>query len=104
MPYKVIIDHPSIGDESSLIIHGLGTFKNHTETEISDADVERFRAMNSTVNVSNPHPETGHRKHMPVRGRHPVDLEIFGVRFEPVSDTKPEADEELNADASGGEE
>ncbi len=89
MPYNVIVDHPSIGEGTDLFIHGLGTFKNGTTTKVSDEQIERFRAAHSVVNISTPNAE-GRIKHLPTRGKHPVDLDIFGVRVEPVGDTTGE--------------
>jgi hypothetical protein len=81
--YKVTVDHPNIG-ETDLYIHGLGTFRNGTTTEVEDEQVERFRSMNSVVNVSDPHPETGNRTPIPARGMDPTKLNIFGVKVEKV--------------------
>jgi hypothetical protein len=83
MTYKVTVDHPSIGD-TDLYIHGLGTFHNGTTTDVDDEQVERFRSMNSVVNVSDPHPETGRRIPLPVRAKDPTELNIFGVTIEKV--------------------
>jgi len=94
LPYNVIIDHPSIGEGTDLYIHGLGTFKNGTTTEVSDAQIDHYRAAHSVVNVSNPHPETGRRKHTPALGRSPVDQDIFGVRVEHIDDEKESTGEE----------
>jgi hypothetical protein len=95
MPYNVIVDHPNLG-EQSLYIHGLGTFENNSTTEVSDEQIDRFRAAHSVVNLSDPHPETGLRKHMPAMGRHPVDLDIYGVRVEPVGEEPKSTGEEVS--------
>jgi|ERR1700760_4212450 len=99
MPFRVIIDHPDLGDQD-MYIHGLGTFRNGTTTEVSDEQMMLFRATNATVNVSEPHPKTGMRKHVPALAKHPVDLKIYGVRVEEVKDKSDKSDE----DKSTGEE
>jgi hypothetical protein len=96
MTYRVIVDHPNLGDQD-VYIHGLGTFHNGTTTEIDDEQVERFRSINSVVNLSDAHPETGRRVHMPARGKDPTQLNIFGVKVEKVGD---EGNDETN---EGGE-
>lgn len=86
MPYKVIVDHPSIGDGTELYIHGLGTFKNGTTTEIDDNQVDVYRAAHAVVDILEVPQEDGEplRVHKPRLGAHPVDQEIFGVRVVPV--------------------
>jgi hypothetical protein len=86
MPYKVIVDHPELG-EQSILIHGLGTFANNTTTEVSDEDVDRFRAANAVVNHTQD-PETGQLDFKPELGPHPVDLEIHGVKIEKIEEAK----------------
>jgi hypothetical protein len=83
--YKVIVDHPTIGEGQKLYIHGLGEFTNGTETEVSDEQINTYRAAHAVVNLGNPDPGTGRVKHLPALGRHPVDQSIFGVRIEEVS-------------------
>jgi hypothetical protein len=80
--YKVIVDHPNLGEESSLFIHGLGTFKNHTTTEVDLDQVRRFRAAHSTVEVV--HDEKGRATHTPSRGPSPADINVYGVTFEKI--------------------
>jgi len=91
MPYRVTVDHPNAGD-TDVYIHGLGTFHNGTTYDVSDEDIERFRIMNSIVNVSNPD-KNGNRKHVPALAKHPVDLQIFGVRVERVDDDSSTGEE-----------
>jgi hypothetical protein len=91
MPYNVIVDHPNIGEEGELYIHGLGTFKNGTTTEVSDQQIDLYRAAHAVVNISNPNAE-GRVKHLPALGRHPVDLNIYGVRVEKVEDAPDESE------------
>lgn len=91
MPYRVTIDHPNLG-EQDLFIHGLGTFANGSTTEVSDEDMDRYRAMHSIVNISSPD-RNGNVKHMPALGRHPVDLNIYGVRVERLGDDNSTGEE-----------
>jgi hypothetical protein len=89
--YKVIVDHPNLGEESSLFIHGLGTFKNHTTTEVDLEQVRRFRAAHSVVDLE--YDEEGHATHKPMRGPSPADLDVYGVTFEKIEDTEPSTGE-----------
>jgi hypothetical protein len=95
--YKVIVDHPELGPESDLLIQGLGTFKNHTETEVTNMQIRLFQNANSVVDSESDN--DGHITLKPQRGPHPVDLEIHGVRFEKVDkadDTHESTGEEDN--------
>jgi len=78
LPYQVIVDHPSLG-EQDLYIHGLGTFQNGTTTEVSDEQVQHYQAVHSIVE-STFDPETGAETRTGKPGAHPADQEIFGVR------------------------
>jgi hypothetical protein len=51
LPYIVKVDHPEAGDQD-VYIHGLGTFHNGTETEVSDEQAEAYRALNATQKQS----------------------------------------------------
>lgn len=83
--YKVIVDHPELGD-ADLFIHGLGTFHNNTTTEIDLDQVRAFRAAHSTVDVS--YDEEGRATHKPMRGPSPADIEVYGVKFEKIEPDK----------------
>jgi hypothetical protein len=77
MPYTVKVDHPSVGD-SDIYIHGLGTFRNGTETEVDDDQVMRFRIMNATQVMSDFN-ETGGFSMEQQLGPDPSTLDILGV-------------------------
>lgn len=95
--YKVIVDHPSLGDQD-LYIHGLGTFHNNTTTEVSLEQVRRFRAAHSIVETERT--EEG-LIHKPMRGPSPSDLNVYGVTFEKVGE---KVDPDPDAEDSTGEE
>jgi hypothetical protein len=98
MAYKVTIDHPSAG-ESDILIQGLGTFPNHSETVVSNFQVRMFQHANSRVDSTTD--SDGKVTYEPSIGEHPVDLDIYGVRFEKVDDSQlPQADTE----STGAEE
>jgi len=46
MPYTVKVDHPDAGDQD-VYIHGLGTFRNGTSTDVDDEQAELYRAHNA---------------------------------------------------------
>ena len=101
MTYQVIVDHPSAGD-SDVYIHGLGTFHNGTTTDVDDEQIERFRSINSVVNLSDPHPVTGLRVHLPMRAKDPTELNIFGVKV--VKKDEGDSGEDNDNKDEGGEE
>jgi len=80
MPIKVTVDHPNIGEGSSLIIQGLGTFKNGTDTIVSDEQVARYQAAHSVVDTEVDE-DTGNLILKPRLGPHPADQEIYGVKI-----------------------
>jgi hypothetical protein len=45
MPYSVSIDNPELG-EQSILIDGLGTFKNNTTTQVDDEQGTIFTVKN----------------------------------------------------------
>lgn len=87
MPYKVIVDHPTLG-ETDLFIQGLGTFSNHTETEIPDERIDLYRASHATVDTK--FDKNGNVSNTPKLGPDPVELEFYGVRVEKVSESENE--------------
>lgn len=87
MPYLVKVDHPNAGDQD-VYIHGLGTFRNGTETEVDDDQVTRFRVATGTTQsgvfdeegkIVAPHNEDGTSETRFVMGAEPHELDIFGV-------------------------
>ena len=80
MPVKVTVDHPNIGEGVEVYIHGLGTFKNGTDTIVSDEQVDRYRGAHSVVDTEVDE-DTGNLIPKPRLGPHPADQEIFGVKI-----------------------
>jgi len=87
LPYIVKVDHPSAGDQD-VYIHGLGTFRNGTETTVDDDQVMRFCIMTGTQvqgifndegEVVAPHDEDGRSEVRFIHGREPHELDIHGV-------------------------
>ena len=80
MPVKVTVDHPNIGEGVEIYIHGLGTFKNGTDTIVSDEQIARYQATHSVVDTEVDE-ETRALIPKPRLGLHPADQEIYGVRI-----------------------
>ena len=83
MPYTVKVDSPTAGDQD-LYIHGLGSFRNGTETEISDEQAIRFRVLNATSNQE--HTPEGGLKVTNTLGPALEDLDIPGFTFTRTGD------------------
>jgi hypothetical protein len=88
MPYTVQVDHPEAGDQD-IYIHGLGTFRNGTETEVSDEQAELYRVLNATQNQE--HTEDGGLIVESVLAPPIDELDIRGVTITEVRDRPPRA-------------
>jgi hypothetical protein len=66
LPYKVKVEHPYLG-EQKLLIQGLGTFDNNSETTVDDDKVTHF---------------------VSVHGKEPEFAKMFGVTVTKVANTE----------------
>lgn len=94
MPLKVTVDHPEAGDQD-IYIHGLGSFRNGTTTEVDDEQVMRFRAITATQEQT--HNEDGSLSVQSVLGPEPHTLEMRGFTFEQVGEDKDDLDTSTQA-------
>jgi hypothetical protein len=96
MPYKVIVDHPSIGEGVALSIPGLGTFLNGSTNIVSNRAMRQYRTMHGHVETEID--KDGNATHTPVMAAHPVELDIFGVRIEKTDESPDEHNQETTGE------